>query len=403
MSKFSLCSWKWLNVLAPIVLAFQVAGSQPEVDARYDIYAMDMKTGRVFQVSHLADRGEFGPSWSPNGKFIVHDVLDFNATPVQSLGITNVETGETVMLQGGEGGNNAAWSPNGQWIAFDLYPGFGHGEDARIFVVPAGGGERRFVAENAVSPSWSQNSKMLVYEWDGAVYTVDISGANKKQILPGPDKYLWSPKWSPDGQWIFCGAYGYGPAENWGQLFKIRVDNKGNAIGEPQFVTWFGGGLTLSNNSKTIVQDFGGEIWSFSIHGQEWAQVVSPTGSGYGDWDPAFSNNGQYIAFARYTAPLQKPDHTPELTLPSSVSLAQNFPNPFNPTTTIRYALPIDANVSLAVYNMLGQKVAQLVDEPMSAGYHNAVFDASKLASGIYVYKLQAGSLVETKRMSLVK
>jgi Tol biopolymer transport system component len=403
MKRSGLCSWKWFTLFVPVLVAFDLAIAQ---DPYYDIYAVNIKTGNVFQVSHLANRGEFNPSWSPNRKYIVHDVLDLTATPLQSLGITNVETGETVMLAGGEGGNNAVWSPDGQWIAFDLYPGFGHGEDPRIFVVPARGGEPLFLTDNGVSPSWSANSKMIAFETPGggSVYTIDVSGANKKQILPGPDKYLWSPKWSPDGQWLFCGAYGYGPSEYWGNLFKIRVDNNGNAIGEPQFVTWLYGGFTLSNNSKSIVQSAGGEIWSVSPARDQWTQLVSPTGSGFGDWDPAFSTDGQYVAFARYTVPpFPKPDLAPELALPASFSLAQNYPNPFNPTTTIRYTLPADAIVSLAVYNVLGQKVVQLIDEPMSAGYHDVVFDASRLASGVYVYRLHAGNFVETKRMSLVK
>lgn len=298
------------------------------------------------------------------------------------------------------------WSPNGQWIAFDLYPGFGHGEDARIFVVRSGGGIPILVADNAVSPSWSPNSEMLTFETPGggAVYTVNVSTGDKNQLLPGPDKYLWSPKWSPDGQWIFCGAYGYGPSENWGQLFKIRVDNKGSAIGEPQFVTWFGGGLTLSSNRMMgIVEDFGGEIWSFSLIGKEWTQVVSPTGSGYGDWDPAFSNNGQYIAFGRYTPLLAKPDLTADVALPSSVSLGQNYPNPFNPSTTIRYGLPERSMVRLTVFNTLGQQVATLVHEEQVAGYHEVQFDASGLASGAYLYRLQAGSFVQTHTMILMK
>ncbi len=76
--------------------------------------------------------------------------------------------------------------------------------------------------------------------------------------------------------------------------------------------------------------------------------------------------------------------------VPQQFLLHQNYPNPFNPTTTISYAPPIDANVSIAVYNTLGQKVAQLVEERMTAGYHDMVFDASQLASGLYFYRLTA-------------
>gem|GEM_PF-6018930 len=89
--------------------------------------------------------------------------------------------------------------------------------------------------------------------------------------------------------------------------------------------------------------------------------------------------------------------------LPQDVSLKQNYPNPFNPTTAIQYSLPESANVSLEVYNMLGQRVASIAEGQRSAGTHTVDFDASHLTSGVYIYRLTAGSTVINKRMTLVK
>ncbi len=90
-------------------------------------------------------------------------------------------------------------------------------------------------------------------------------------------------------------------------------------------------------------------------------------------------------------------------TVPPAYSLDQNYPNPFNPSTTIGYALPQWSHVTLAVFNTLGQQVAILVNGEMDASYHEVLFDASGLASGVYIYRMTAGSLAQSRKMILVK
>ncbi len=88
---------------------------------------------------------------------------------------------------------------------------------------------------------------------------------------------------------------------------------------------------------------------------------------------------------------------------PGTFGLQQNYPNPFNPSTTIRYALPHASFVTLTVYNTVGQGVAQLVNEPQQAGYHEAVFRGDGLASGVYFYTLRAAGFVQTRKLVLVR
>ncbi len=89
--------------------------------------------------------------------------------------------------------------------------------------------------------------------------------------------------------------------------------------------------------------------------------------------------------------------------IPTSFSLEQNYPNPFNPSTTIQFGLPEAAIVRLEVFNVLGQRVKELVTEQLSAGFHAVPFNATDLSSGIYIYRIQAGTFVETKKMTLIK
>jgi hypothetical protein len=89
--------------------------------------------------------------------------------------------------------------------------------------------------------------------------------------------------------------------------------------------------------------------------------------------------------------------------VPAVFSLGQNFPNPFNPETTIRYGLPARSHVELAVYNLLGERVAVLVQGEQESGFHEVRFDGTSLASGVYFYRLQSVGLVQTKKLSLLR
>jgi hypothetical protein len=89
--------------------------------------------------------------------------------------------------------------------------------------------------------------------------------------------------------------------------------------------------------------------------------------------------------------------------IPGQYALYQNYPNPFNPTTTIKFNLPKASQVTLKVFNTLGEEVATLVSERLSAGSYSCEWDSSNLASGIYPYRLQAGDYVETKKMIILK
>jgi len=88
---------------------------------------------------------------------------------------------------------------------------------------------------------------------------------------------------------------------------------------------------------------------------------------------------------------------------PTSYVLSQNYPNPFNPTTAIEFSIPKSEFVTLKIYNTLGEEVTTLVSDMLSAGSYDYEWDASNLASGVYLYRLQAGDYVETRKMVLMR
>ena len=88
---------------------------------------------------------------------------------------------------------------------------------------------------------------------------------------------------------------------------------------------------------------------------------------------------------------------------PTAFALAQNYPNPFNPTTVVRYQLPVVSDVKLVVYELLGREVIVLVNERRDAGSYEVKFDGAGLASGVYLYRLQAGDFVLTRKLLLLR
>jgi len=89
--------------------------------------------------------------------------------------------------------------------------------------------------------------------------------------------------------------------------------------------------------------------------------------------------------------------------LPTAFKLEQNYPNPFNPSTIIKFAVPEKSSVLIKIYDILGGEVITLINEEMEAGWYNREFNASSYSTGVYIYRMQAGTYTSTKKMILVK
>jgi len=170
--------------------------------------------------------------------------------------------------------------------------------------------------------------------------------------------------------------------------------------------------VELNWNTATETNNMGFEIQRSTVNG-EYEKIGYVAGFGTTTDPKAYTYTDTDVFTGIYTYRLKQIDldgsyeYSPEVSVevipPFEYSLEQNYPNPFNPGTNIKYSIPTEGFVNLAVYNLLGKEVALLVNGVQEAGRYEVDFDASNLASGIYVYSLRTGSFNLVKKMMLMK
>ena len=251
----------------------------------YDLYTVNMKTGAVQQVTSIGDAGEFNPSWSRDSRTIVHDVVREDS---HDLYLTDVRSGVSAPLLGGDGGNDADFSPNGRWILFDRFP-YG---DQSLYMVKREGGTREFVHADAVDGSWAPDNRYYVFHQpsDGSIRTSKVNSSAATFVATGIN-----PAWSPRGDWIAFSQDNH--------IWKIKVDSRGRPRGAPFQLTsdpsndsqpsWESDGRLIVYHSNRG-GDF--DLWKVSASGGTPLRVTGVPDEG--DYDPAPSPNGKYTAFA---------------------------------------------------------------------------------------------------------
>jgi uncharacterized delta-60 repeat protein len=202
-------------------------------------------------------------------------------------------------------------------------------------------------------------------------------------------------------QWV---ARYDGPAHRNDQAVAIAVDNTGSV-----YVTGITHGTNTNGDYTTVKYDpLGVEQWVVRYDGPENTsdQVVAlavdsstnvyVTGTSTGI-------HGSVFTTIKYTETATPVTLSEPGILPAEFALQQNYPNPFNPTTTIEFALPKMSLVTLKIYDLLGNEVSTLVAEKLPAGKHRRVWEAKGLASGVYLYRIEAGEFIQTKKLILLR
>jgi hypothetical protein len=177
----------------------------------------------------------------------------------------------------------------------------------------------------------------------------------------------------------------------WYDGYEVLDTNYYNMMNEGTFdtdtlITDEDGGVGILGGEHTTLQPGASKSFYFAV-------AVGSTGS-------EMLTNMQEAIQKYYFITSVKADHN---SVPDGYVLEQNYPNPFNPSTAIKFGIPEASNVKLKIFNSLGEEVAELVNEYMEAGTYTYNFDASKLPSGIYVYTLQTGEQLISKKMTFIK
>jgi hypothetical protein len=170
--------------------------------------------------------------------------------------------------------------------------------------------------------------------------------------------------------------------------------------------------VNLQWATATEVNNYGFDVERRAVGSSSWSRIAFVAGNGTSNVAHSYNYSDNAVVAGSYAYRLKQIDNDgtfkysqeSEVTLvPQAAALGQNYPNPFNPTTTIEFSLPSQSNVRLVVVNILGQEVKELTCGSFAAGSHKVVFDATKMASGMYFYRLETNGFSDVKKLVLLK
>jgi photosystem II stability/assembly factor-like uncharacterized protein len=325
--------------------------------------------------------------------------------------------------------NTTSMNSDGSKLIAGAYAG-------RLYISTNGGNNWSEIRPNGedVNKNWAASamspdgSKLIVGQNDGRLYVSSDGGSNWTETQPygNQNANWWTTSMSSDGSKLIAGI-----GEYYGRLY---LNNEPLPV---EIITlkadFVNGKVNLNWQTATEVNNFGFEIERVitlrQAQSDNWQKIGFVAGHGNSNSPKDYSFVDSVPPCGSLSYRLKQIDTdgnykysdivNVEIELPKEFVLEQNYPNPFNPTTTIRYSIPAvtlrqsrlcrdqgDNSVTLKVYDVLGNEVATLVDEYKNAGSYEVEFNVGQtisLSSGMYFYRLQAGSFVQTKKFILIK
>ncbi len=257
------------------------------------------------------------------------------------------------------------------------------------------------------APDYALNGRAIISGTDGLVWNTTNSGATWVSRNSGRFDYLNDVVFIDNNIAMICGNNGtIIRSTNWGRTWTANtqyltvehlrsIDNWGS-LGSGKITVCGDNGkiMTSNNDGLTFIDQLGGEtrhLYGVSLRSANQGTVVGEIGNA--------ASGAMYVTMSNGFTDISQNGTG----IPSKYKLEQNYPNPFNPSTKISFAMPKSGMAKLTVFDLTGKEVATLVNDRLSAGSYTYEFNASKLSSGVYFYRLITNDFVETKKMTLIK
>jgi len=266
-----------------------------------------------------------------------------------------------------------------------------------LWIMNSNGSNQHYIGVEGFAAKWSKDGTKFIYSSNKVdsnyeIFVCDTNGTNEQRITNTTADEMF-PEYSPDGTEIAYGAGSSSIMSNW-EIYKMKA----NGTGVRQLT---------SNNSYDAHPRWSpdGTMFTFGSDRHEtgkWEVYIMDT-SGANILRITYSP-------ANITAinPVWRPAITTHIKkisnyVPDNIKLFQNYPNPFNPSTVIRFQIKESGFISLKVFDILGKEIATLVNEKLHAGEYEVPFISNQLTNGVYFYRIETESFVETKKMLIIK